>query len=242
MSEKAMAPHSSTLAWKIPWMEEPGGLQSMGSLRVRHDWVTSFSLSCIGGRNGNPLQYSCLENPRDGAACWAPVYGVALSQTRLKRLSSSSSSSSPKCTFLWSVIINFFFFLTAVITFAPSSQGHSQDVGNPQRPDILIPFLDFQESVVWCPRASIVYISYNLESARASLVSNRKESACDGGDQGSVPGLGRSPGEGMATHSSTLAWRVPWTEEPGGVQFMGWQRVRHDREPFFLSWVCHNKN
>ena len=42
--EKAMAPHSSTLAWKIPWTEEPGRLQSMGSLRVRHDWATSFSL------------------------------------------------------------------------------------------------------------------------------------------------------------------------------------------------------
>ena len=44
-SEKAMATHSSTLAWKIPWREEPGRLQSMGSLRVRHDWVTSLSLS-----------------------------------------------------------------------------------------------------------------------------------------------------------------------------------------------------
>ena len=43
--EKEMATHSSTLAWKIPWMEEPGGLQSMGSQRVRHDWVTSLSLS-----------------------------------------------------------------------------------------------------------------------------------------------------------------------------------------------------
>ena len=42
--EKAMATHSSTLAWKIPWMEEPGGLQSMGSLRVRHDWAASLSL------------------------------------------------------------------------------------------------------------------------------------------------------------------------------------------------------
>ena len=42
--EKAMVPHSSTLAWKIPWMEEPGRLQYMGSLRVRHDWVTSLSL------------------------------------------------------------------------------------------------------------------------------------------------------------------------------------------------------
>ena len=43
-SEKAMAPHSSTLAWKIPWTEEPGGLQSMGSQRVGHDWATSLSL------------------------------------------------------------------------------------------------------------------------------------------------------------------------------------------------------
>ena len=43
-SEKAMAPHSSTLTWKIPWTEEPGRLQSMGSQRVRHDWATSLSL------------------------------------------------------------------------------------------------------------------------------------------------------------------------------------------------------
>ena len=81
-----MAPHSSTLAWKIPWT--PGGLQSMGSLGVGHDSATSLSLSCIGEGNGNPLQFSCLENPR-----WAAVYGVAQSRTRLRRLSSSSSSS-----------------------------------------------------------------------------------------------------------------------------------------------------
>ena len=68
--EKAMAPHSSTLAWEIPWMEEPGRLQSMGSLRVGHDWQLHFhfSLSCIGEGNGNPLQYSCLENRMDGGA------------------------------------------------------------------------------------------------------------------------------------------------------------------------------
>ena len=94
--EKAMVPHSSTLAWKIPWMEEPGRLQSMRSLRVGHDWATSLSLSCIGGGNDNPLQCSCLENPRDGGAWWAAVSGVAQSRTRLKRLSSSSSSSSSK--------------------------------------------------------------------------------------------------------------------------------------------------
>ena len=134
-----MAPHSSTLAWKIPWTKEPGRLQSMGLLRVGHNWVTSlsfftfmhwrrqwhptpkllpgkshgqrslegcspwgrwgldmteqlhfhFSLSCIGEGNGNPLQWSCLENPRDGGACWAAVYGVAQSRTWLKWLSSS---------------------------------------------------------------------------------------------------------------------------------------------------------
>ena len=99
VSEKAMAPHSSTLAWKIPWMEGPGRLQSMGSLRARHDWATSlyFSLSCIGEGNGNPLQCSCLENLRDGGAWWAAVSGVAQSWTGLKRLSSSSCSNIPLC-------------------------------------------------------------------------------------------------------------------------------------------------
>jgi len=97
--EKAMEPHSSTLAWKIPWMEEPGRLQSMGSLRVRHDWVTSLSLSCIGEGNGNPLQCSCLENPRDREAWWAAVYGVAQSRTRLKRLRSSSRDYHTKWSF-----------------------------------------------------------------------------------------------------------------------------------------------
>ena len=54
-----------------------------------------FSLSCIRERNGNPLQCSCLENPRDRGAWWAAVSGVAQSRTRLKRLSSSSKSDGP---------------------------------------------------------------------------------------------------------------------------------------------------
>ena len=137
-----MATHSSTLTWKIPCTEEPGRLQSMGLLRVGHDWATSlslftfthwrrqwhptpvflpaeshgqrslvgcsswgryesdkteqlhfhFSLSRIGEGNGNPLQCSCLENPRDGGAWWAAISGVEQSWTRLKQLSSSSSS------------------------------------------------------------------------------------------------------------------------------------------------------
>ena len=81
-----MAPHSSTLAWKVPWTEEPGRLQSMGSLRVgtTEQLHFRFLLSCIGEGNGNPLQYSCLENPRDRGAWWAAVYGVAQSRTRLE--------------------------------------------------------------------------------------------------------------------------------------------------------------
>ena len=58
------------------------------------EWLPfHFSLSCIGEGNGNPLQCSCLENPRDGGAWWAAVYGVTQSRTRLKWLSGSSSSS-----------------------------------------------------------------------------------------------------------------------------------------------------
>ena len=86
-----MAPHSSNSAWKIPWMEEPCGLQSMGSLELdtTERLHFHFSLSCIGEGNGDPLWCSCLENPRDGEAWWAAVYGVTQSRTRLKRLSSS---------------------------------------------------------------------------------------------------------------------------------------------------------
>ena len=73
-----------------------------------------FSLSCIGEGNGNPLQCSCLENPRHGGAWWAAVYGVAQSRTRLKRLSSSSSnmiSSANRDNFISSFPICFWFFL-----------------------------------------------------------------------------------------------------------------------------------
>ena len=138
-----MVIHSSTLAWKTPRMEEPGRLQSMGSWRTGHDWVTThslftfmhwrrkwqptpvllpgkyhgwrsligcspwgreeldttewlhfhFSLSCIREGNGNPLQCSCLKNPRDGGAWGAAIFGVAQSLAWLKWLSSSSSIS-----------------------------------------------------------------------------------------------------------------------------------------------------
>ena len=128
--EREMAIHSSTLAWKIPWMEEPDRLQSMGSQRVGYDWATSlhfhwltdhYILWCIwwymvyfwhpcgavvenpfasakdvrdvgsvpglgrspGAGNGNPLQYSCLDNFMDRGAWQAVVHGITKSQTWL---------------------------------------------------------------------------------------------------------------------------------------------------------------
>ena len=90
--EKAMAPHSSTLAWKIPWMEEPGRLQSMGSLRVRHDWATSFSLFHFHALEKEMATHSSVlawRIPGTGEPGGLPSMGVAQSQTRLKRLSNS---------------------------------------------------------------------------------------------------------------------------------------------------------
>ena len=89
-----MAPHSSTLAWKIPWTEEPGRLQSMGSLRVGHDWATSLSLFTFmqWRRKWQPTPVFLPGESQGRGAWWAAVYGVAQSWTWLKRLSSSSSN------------------------------------------------------------------------------------------------------------------------------------------------------
>ena len=94
--------------WRRKWQPTPvflpGESQGRGSLVGCHLWGYTesdtterlhfhFSFSCIGEGNGNPLQCSCLENPRDGEAWWAAIFGVAQSRTQLKQISSSSSSS-----------------------------------------------------------------------------------------------------------------------------------------------------
>ena len=98
-----MAPHSSTVAWKIPWMEEPGRLQSMRSLRVEHDWAPSLSLFTFmhWRRKWQPTPVFLPGESRNGGACWAAVYGVARSRTRLKWLSSSSSSNVINSLTMW---------------------------------------------------------------------------------------------------------------------------------------------
>ena len=96
--EKAMAPHCSTLAWKIPWTEEPGGLQSMGSLRVGHDWLTSLSLFTFihWRRKWQPIPVFLPGEYQQGGAWWVPVYGVTNSRTQLKWLSSDAYMESRK--------------------------------------------------------------------------------------------------------------------------------------------------
>jgi len=138
-----------------------------------------FSRSCIGEGNGNPLQCSCLENPRDGRAWWAAVYGVTQGQTQLKWLSSSSSSSNiPLYLSIWFLypllnwVFVFFFLLNHEFftNFGYSSLRYIICI-------YALPFSRLLFLLVWC-------ILNFLE----------KE---------------------MATHSSSLAWEIPWTEEPG---------------------------
>ena len=129
-----------------------------------------------GEGNGNPLQYSCLENSMDREAWWATVHGVAKSWTRLKQLTHTSD-------FLVTRSFYLHFYWGLGVLFGASH---------------------------WL------------------VVKNLPVSAGDTRDRGSIPGLGRSPGEGQPTHSSILAWRVPWTEEPGRLQSMGSQRVRYN--------------
>ena len=88
-----MATHSSPLAWQIPWTEEPGGLQSMGSLGVGHEWATSLSLFTFmhWRRKWQPTPVFLPGESQGQGAWWAAVYGVAQSWTRLKWLSSSTA-------------------------------------------------------------------------------------------------------------------------------------------------------
>ena len=86
-----MATHSSILAWKIPWTEEPGRLQSKGSLRVGHDWATSLSLFTFmhWRRKWQPTPVFLPGESQGQRSHWAAIYGVAQSRTRLKWLSGS---------------------------------------------------------------------------------------------------------------------------------------------------------
>ena len=123
--EKAMAPHFSTLAWKIPWVGELGRLQSMGSWRVGHDWVTWLSLFTFmhWRRKWQPTPVFLPGESQGQGVWWATVSGVAQSRTQLKRLSSNSSR------FGWSFVltlscVQLFVTLWTVAHEAPLSMGY----------------------------------------------------------------------------------------------------------------------
>ena len=88
-----------------------------------------FSLSCTGEGNGNPLRCSCLENPRDGGAWWTSVYGVAQSRTRLKRLSSRSSSRTELSKTWWQFRVQWTSQVALVVKNPPTNSGDTRDVG-----------------------------------------------------------------------------------------------------------------
>ena len=161
---KDVAAHPTTLAWKIPWTEEPGGLQSMGSKRVRHDWWLSTHV---------PLSR-------------APEH-LALSRQWQSRPGSTSS-------------------VALINTAWPKSTSLTTD-GTPLQYSCLENAMDGEawwaavhgvaKNWTWLSDFTFTFHSHTLE----------KE---------------------MATHSSVLAWRIPGTEEPGGLPSVGSHRVRHD--------------
>ena len=125
-------------------------------------------ITCLHGEgNGNPLQYSCLENPMDRGAWQATVHGVTKSPTWQKQLSTQALKT--HC---------------------------------------------YQQKF-------IVYITIYSCCQVALVVKNLPAKAEDARDEGAIPGSGRYPGVGNGTHSSTLAWKVPWTQGPGGLTCHG---------------------
>ena len=89
-------------------------------------------------------------------------------------------------------------------------------------------------SGIYLPKRNKTYVHTEMQNVAvsfviASLVAQMvKKPACKAGDPGSIPGSGRSPGEENGNPFSFLVWKIPWTEEPGGLQSTGSQRVRHD--------------
>ena len=159
--ETVMATHSSVLVWQIPWTEGPGSLQSMGFLRVIHDWATSLSLFTF-------MHWRRKWQP-------TPVFVPGKSQG-------------------WGHLVGCRLWGRTELDTTEATEQHQQG-----------PVKGFPGGL------------------------DGKESACNAGDPGSIPGLGRSPGEGYGYHSSILAWEIPWTEEHRRLQSMGLQQVGHDR-------------
>ena len=152
--------------------------------------------------------------------CWAlkPTFSLS-SFTLIERLFSSSSLSAIKV--VSSAYLRFLIFLLAILIPAWASSS--------------LAFSWCTLHISWISRVTISSLDVLLFLFGTSLLfhdfpggSDGKASVYNAGDPGLIPQLGRSPGEGNGNHSSTIAWKIPWTEEPRRLQSMGSQRVRHD--------------
>ena len=196
-----MAPHSSTLAWKIPWMEEPGRLQSMGSVRVWQDWVTSLSLFPFmhWGRKWQPTPVFLPGESQGPGSLLGCRLGVAQSRTQLKQLSSSTGKHDRTTEPNW--YISSVQFSHSVVS--DSLWPHELRHARPPCPS---------------PTAGVYPNSCPLHRPLGfPRWFSGKESACQAGWPASVCGLGRSLEKETVTLLSLLAWEIPWTEKPRGL-------------------------
>ena len=166
-----MAPHSSTLAWKIPWMEEPVGLQSMGSLSQTglSDFTSTFHFHAgekVMATHSSVLAWRILAMGEPGGLLSMGLHRV----------------------------------------------GHDwSDLAAAAAAEVLY-------QVPRCLLEIFIKLHLTQDFPGGSVVKNLPANAGDARDMGLIPGSGRSPDRVMATHSSILAWEIPWTEEPGGLQ------------------------
>ena len=210
----------------------PWGLKESDTTERLH---FHFSLSCVGEGNGNPLQSSCLENPRDGRAWWAAVYGVAQSRTRLKWLSSSSIVEKDwrqeEKGMTEDEMVEWHHWLDGHescwwtgrhgVLQSMGSQGVRHDWATELIAD-LQRFISFKCTAKWISYTHTHTHTYGASQV-ALVLKNPPVYAGDIRDVGLIP-----LEEGMATNSSILAWRIPWPEECGLQQSIESQRVRHN--------------
>ena len=214
-----MAPHSSTLAWKIPWMEEPGGLQSMGSLRVRHDWATSLSLFTFmhWRRKWQPIPVF-LPGKSQGQRSLGGLPSLGLHRVGHDWSDLAACpvlyKSNTCCCCCWN-------YLKALCCIYRENMTWDLKI----------------KSYLYQWQSSIHSCGCNNRAICSNLGfldgSGSKESACNAGDLGSIPGSGRSPGDGNSNPlqysdlENSMDRGVWWAAVYGVAQSLTQSRTAH---------------
>ena len=186
-----MSPHSSTLAWKILWAEEPGRLQTMGLLRVGHNWVTSLSLSWIGEGNGNHSVFLPGEFQERGSLVGCCLWGHRVGHDWSDLAAAAAHPVHPSLHTNWCTLPNHLCNQLLYVAFKGQS-----------------PWLTFSLGT-WCHDKNIKYLFYQGFPG-GSVVKNPPAK-----QEMWVWSLSREdpPEKEMATHSRILVSEIPWTEE-----------------------------